>query len=214
MAKELVSIKGTREGLVIFFDPEREFEEIKNNLKNKIEAARGFFRGAKFTLYQGNTALDAQQQVELENLCRQYGLVPAPNIRWPVSLAKSGAGERARLVCASLRSGRQIAYPGNLVLVGDVHAGARIFAGGDVVIMGRCLGDVHAGEPDNQKAVVVALDLRPLRLTIAGVAAPAPRKRSPSLLRQAIAPPAATPQMALLENGKLFVRPYLRSLNE
>jgi len=208
LAKELVSIKGTREGLVIFFDPEREFEEIKNNLKHKIEAARGFFRGAKFTLYQGNAALNAEQQVELENICRQYGLVPAPNIRWPVSLAKNGAGERARLVCTQLRSGQQIVHSGNLVLVGDVHPGARIFASGDVVIMGRCRGDVHAGEPDNHKAVVVALDLRPIRLTIAGVAAPAPRKNSSSSTQK-----TGTPQMALLENGKLVIRPYLQPSN-
>lgn len=208
MAKELVSIKGTREGLVIFFDPEREFEEIKNNLKYKIEAARGFFRGAKFTLYQGNTALNAEQQVELENICRQYGLVPAPNIRWPVCPAQNGAGERARLVCTQLRSGQQIVHSGNLILVGDVHPGARIFASGDVVIMGQCRGDVHAGEPDNQKAMVVALDLHPNRLTIAGVAAPAPRKSSPSSL-----PENRIPQMALLENGKLVVRPYLRPSN-
>jgi len=208
LAKELVSIKGTREGLVIFFDPEREFEEIKNNLKHKIEAARDFFRGARFTLYQGNAALNAEQQVELENICRQYGLVPALNIRWPVRPAQNGAGERARLVCTQLRSGQQIVHSGNLVLVGDVHPGARIFASGDVVIMGRCRGDVHAGEPDNQKALVVALDLHPNRLTIAGVAAPAPQKSSPASL-----PENGTPQMALLENGKLIIRPYLRPLN-
>ena len=210
MAKELVSIKGTREGLVIFFDPEKEFEEIKNNLKHKIEAARGFFRGARFTLYQGNTALNTQQQAELENLCRQYGLVPAPNIRWPARPAPNGAGEHAGLVYTNLRSGQQIARSGSLVLVGDVHPGARIFASGDIVIMGRCLGDAHAGEPDNRKAVVVALDLRPNQLTIAGVAA-----------AQRLSPPfsgpssgaAGTPQMALLENGKLVVRPYLRPAN-
>ncbi len=204
MAKEFVSIKGTREGLVIFFDPDREFEEIKKNLKQKIEAARGFFRGAKFTLHQESRSLSYQQRAELENICQQYGLVPSANIRWPISLtAKNGAGERARLVFATLRSGQQIKTSGNLVLVGDVHPGARIVSKGDIVVMGRCRGDVHAGEPDNEKAVVVALGLYPNRLTIAGVEGRTPLDAFSSDL----------PRMALLENGNLIVRPYLKQSN-
>lgn len=203
MTKELVSIKGTREGLVIFFDPDREFDEIKKNLKQKIEAARGFFRGAKFTLYQESETLNLQQRAELENICRQYGLVPSANIRWPINLARNGSGERARLVFSTLRSGRQIEYSGNLVLIGDVHPGARIFSGGDVVVMGRCRGDIHAGEPDNPKAVVVALNLTPNRLTIAGVQAQCPLRNFPADL----------PRMALLERGRLVIRPYLKPSN-
>ena len=200
LAKELISIKGTREGLVIFFDPDKEFEEIKKNLKQKIEAARGFFRGAKFILDQANQSLDVQQRVELEMVCQQYGLVPSPNIRWPVSLARNSSGERTRLIHAHLRSGQQIDYRGNLVLVGDVHPGACIFSNGDIIIMGKCQGEIYAGNPDHSKAVVVALDLSPNRLTIAGVEFKRAKKNFPS----------RTPQMALLENGKPTFRPYLK----
>ncbi|MGB9846137.1 MAG: septum site-determining protein MinC [Desulfotomaculales bacterium] len=204
MTRELVSIKGTRDGLVIFFDPEREFEEIKRNLKHKIEAARDFFRGARFTFYQDSPSFDSLQKAELISICQQYGLVPSPHIKWPVQnhpVSRTENYKRAGLVLSSLRAGQEITSPGNLVLVGDVHPGARVFAGGDIVIMGRCRGDVHAGNPDNPKAVVVALILSPNRLTIAGTEAHL----------QGLSHAGSGPQMALLENEKIVFRPYLRN---
>lgn len=204
MSRELVSIKGTRDGLVIFFDPDREFEEIKKNLKHKIEAARDFFRGAKFTFYQDSPSFDSRQRAELINLCQEYGLVLTPHIRWPVQprpAVHNGAPERAGLIFSNLRAGQEISSPGNLVLVGNVHPGARVLAGKDIVIMGRCRGDVHAGVPDDPKAMVVALDFRPNRLTIAGVEA--------DLKGSDLS--AGSPRMALLENGKVTVRPYLKN---
>ncbi|MGB9826721.1 MAG: septum site-determining protein MinC, partial [Desulfofundulus sp.] len=66
MSRELVSIKGTREGLVILLDPNREFEDLKLHLKRKMESARGFFRGARFTVY-GQT-ITRYQRTELEDI--------------------------------------------------------------------------------------------------------------------------------------------------
>jgi len=222
LAKDLINIKGTRDGLVILFDPNREIEEIKKNLRQKIEATKGFLRGARFTLHQAKP-LNAQHRVELENICQQYGLIPSPDIRWrayeqhehrekerpipspdirlSVNPAQNKSDDHTRLVFSSLRSGQQINCPGNLVLLGDVHPGARILAQSDVIIMGKCLGDIYAGEPDCTEATVVALKLAPNRLTIAGVTAEKPDSKSG----------ADNPLMAVLKNGKIVFRPYQKA---
>ena len=76
MGREMVVFKGTRNGLVIVLDPNREYEEIRNTLLKKMESAKGFFKGAKFSFFNGQQAIPENQKSELENICRQFGLVP------------------------------------------------------------------------------------------------------------------------------------------
>lgn len=185
--REMVSIKGTREGLVILLDTNREFEDLKSYLKRKMESSRGFFRGARFTVY--GHAISGYQRIELENICRQYGLIPSPDIHWPPNNYKSNrkgavgqvsqvasmmtdcTGEPARLVRGILRSGQEIRHRGHVVILGSIHPGAQVIADGNIVIMGACLGTVHAGATGDSKATITALKLNPTRLCIAGITA-------------------------------------------
>lgn len=83
MSNDIINIKGTRNGLVICLDSDRDFEELKNTLKSKIEASQGFFRGAKFTFHLGMHSLSAEKTQELEEICCQNGLIIDREISWP-----------------------------------------------------------------------------------------------------------------------------------
>ncbi|MCL6612863.1 MAG: septum site-determining protein MinC [Peptococcaceae bacterium] len=181
MGRDMVSIKGTRNGLVIVLDPNREFEEIKNTLLRKMESARGFFKGARFSFFQGHQEIPAHQKNELENICRQFGLVPdtggqaelkkdlPPAPRSQAAAARrSGIGEPALMVRRSLRSGQHVSYPGHVVVLGDIHPGAEVVSGGSILVMGNCRGTVHAGAAGDLSAKVIALRLAPTVLSIAG----------------------------------------------
>ena len=48
MGREMVVFKGTRNGLVIVLDPNREYEEIRNTLLKKMESAKGFLKALSF----------------------------------------------------------------------------------------------------------------------------------------------------------------------
>ena len=52
-------------------------------------------------------------------------------------------------------------------MLGDVNPGAEIVAGGDIMVWGVLRGMVHAGYPDNEQALVCALQLAPVQLRIA-----------------------------------------------
>lgn len=81
------------------------------------------------------------------------------------------------LVRAALRSGQTIEHPGAVIVIGDVHPGAQVIAGGDVVVWGRLAGIVHAGVLGDQPAVVCALALQPTELRIGSATGHAPAAR-------------------------------------
>ncbi|GAB6157527.1 septum site-determining protein MinC [Desulfotomaculum varum] len=215
---EAVSIKGTRHGLLILVDQERDFEEIKQNLYKKMEAARGFFKGARFAFY--HEPVENEQRRALEEICLQYGLIHQPEIKTKVentacSLSSNtnqsanplspapqnrAANSDTLLVKRSLRSGQQIEYPGHVVILGDVHAGAQVVAYGNVLVMGCLRGVVHAGANGNANARVVAHRLAPAQLRIGTSIACSPADGQNQ---------ANYPEIAYLsEDGQIIVESY------
>lgn len=74
----------------------------------------------------------------------------------------------------TLRSGDHLQSNGDVLQFGDVNPGARISAAGHVMVWGRLRGMAHAGRDGDQTARIVALQLRPLQLRIAGAVARGP----------------------------------------
>ena len=70
------------------------------------------------------------------------------------------------MVRKTLRSGQRVVFDGNVVIVGDVNAGAEVEAEGDVVVLGNLRGIVHAGCKGRTDAVVVALNLHAAQVRI------------------------------------------------
>jgi septum site-determining protein MinC len=101
-----------------------------------------------------------------------------------------GAGGEAvpglRVHRGTLRSGEHLQGEGSLLLLGDLNPGARISAVGDILVWGRLRGVAHAGCQGDDAARIVALQLRPLQLRIAGAVARGPQERpAPGLAEQA-----------------------------
>lgn len=71
------------------------------------------------------------------------------------------------LIEGPLRSGHKVDYDGNVVVMGDVNAGAEIRAAGHIIIFGALRGMVHGGANGDTKAKVLALMLFPTQLRIA-----------------------------------------------
>jgi septum site-determining protein MinC len=67
----------------------------------------------------------------------------------------------------TVRSGQSLEFPGNIIILGDVNAGAYVIASGDIIVMGRLHGVVHAGAEGEERAVVIGMNFRPSQLRIA-----------------------------------------------
>lgn len=103
--------------------------------------------------------------------------VESPSAPAPGALASAGVpvvagaveedyADKALVVRRTLRSGMRVHHPGSVMVLGDVHPGAEVVAGGDVVVWGKLHGMVHAGAFGNDEAMVCALDLAPTQLRI------------------------------------------------
>ena len=97
----------------------------------------------------------------------------------------------------TLRSGQRKWHKGNIVVIGHVNPGAEVVATGDVVIMGTLRGVAHAGVEGDTSAEIIALDLRPIQLRIAGYIG-----RSPDLDLGM----GNVPEMARVEDGNIVIR--------
>jgi len=67
----------------------------------------------------------------------------------------------------TVRSGQSLEFPGNIVIVGDVNPGAYVVASGDIIVMGRLNGVVHAGAEGKEHAIVIGAGFFPSQLRIA-----------------------------------------------
>ncbi len=110
----------------------------------------------------------------------------------------ANASEAGMLVHrGTLRSGDHLQAEGTVLLLGDVNPGARISAGGHVLVWGRLRGIAHAGCSGNSDARIVALQLRPLQLRIAAAVA-----RGPEGL-----PPVGLTEEARIVDGAIQIDP-------
>ncbi|MGB9662376.1 MAG: septum site-determining protein MinC [Moorellaceae bacterium] len=103
------------------------------------------------------------------------------------------------LVRRTVRSGQRIDYHGNVVIMGDVNPGGEVVAGGHVIVMGALKGIVHAGAEGDEGAVVIAFDLQPTQLRIAGYIARPPDGGDK---------PLKQPEIARVQEGTVIIERY------
>tara|TARA_Y100001968_G_scaffold32800_1_gene25258 strand:+ start:456 stop:1103 length:648 start_codon:yes stop_codon:yes gene_type:complete len=77
----------------------------------------------------------------------------------------------------TVRSGEYLESSGDLLILGDVNAGAKVSAEGNIIIWGRLLGIAHAGSKGNSQATISALQIRPVQLRIAKKVARGPKEK-------------------------------------
>ncbi|MEO8971348.1 MAG: septum site-determining protein MinC [Ktedonobacteraceae bacterium] len=99
----------------------------------------------------------------------------------------------------TVRSGQAIHHASTVIVLGDVNPGAEIVAGGDIIVWGVLRGMVHAGYPDNEQALVCALQLAPVQLRVAHLLSRPPDGMDAQQL----------PEVAAIRNGHIVVETWL-----
>jgi septum site-determining protein MinC len=222
----MITIKGVRDGLLVTLGP-GEWDDVAAALIQRIRTQGDFFRGARLAIDVGDRSLDrdaiqklkdklakhevslwaflsdapetvrSSRRLELETDLQQVAPAGAAEDDLP-PIEADERGSDGVLVRLTLRSGRVVRHIGHVVVVGDVNPGAQIIAGGDVVVWGRLRGTVHAGATGDEKAVVCALDMRPMQLRIANTIAITPED----------APSRSRPEIAFVRDGQIVAEEW------
>ncbi len=112
-----------------------------------------------------------------------------------------GGTSKVLTIDGTVRSGAVVRFAGDIQVFGDVNPGAQVIAGGNVLVFGALKGLAHAGARGDDRAVILAFDMRPTQLRI-GKIIQLPALSPEQLGRH------SSPELAWLSNGSIVIEPY------
>lgn len=224
-----VRVRGTQDGLVVSVPAELPFPELLGQVRSSVEGTGDFFRQGEVVLDYGTRVPNLEEILALQALLSERGVrlrtvtagvreyqellrgwgyhplrpVPDQPVEQDEYTEPAIDPERpAHYVRRTLRSGAMVQSEDDVVVLGDVNAGAEVISGGDVLVWGTLRGTVHAGIHGDHNAIISALRFMPTQLRIGSVFARSPDRRQGS---------ADTPMIARLAGNELIVEPWRTS---
>lgn len=208
-----VKLKGAGGGFWITIDPSHPEEVLITEISTLIKKLKHLAVNADVTLDVG----DARGHEELIQRIKTYleknfdlgRIVTSPQRRSiPTERIRQRDLDRGwnhhrsdvLMLRGRVRSGQKINARKHLVITGDVNPGAEIAAGGDIIVLGKLAGKVHAGYPDSEEAIVFALAFEPSHVKIGSVSATGTEESLTQL-----------PEFACVENRSIVVKDYMKA---
>jgi septum site-determining protein MinC len=191
-----VEFKGKLNGLYLNLDPDEDFDIIMAYLMTLLKDSASFYQGSRIIGIKGKRLSYKQKAAIETLIYDQYGItvesLEEPEEISPIVEAspkrpvEDVISEETKVVqpepivkdemvnyvsdthfvFGTMRSGKSVHYPGHVIVIGDVNPGAEIVAEGNIIVMGRVLGFIHAGSAGNDKAIVIANLLKPTQIRI------------------------------------------------
>lgn len=159
---------------------------------------------------------DSEEDVDADEDDEQDHALETPLHSRPWGQSQDG-DRRVLTLRRTVRSGKSVRFAGDVVVFGDVNAGAQVVADGDIVVLGRLRGLAHAGQRGDNDAIVVGLDMQSGQVRIGDtIAFPRPAEsragtsRLAALLRRPPTTPnrSVSPSVARVVDGEIRIEDY------
>ena len=178
MSNNGIGFNCKRKQLTIKAREHMDFKDIANNLKKKMPEIRLLYKNIEPTTVSIiGTSFNTKQEKYLKKLIGKFfksevkfteveelGLY---GIRKPFQ--KEIATSETKFYRHSLRSGQKIEYKGSIVVLGDVHYGAEVIAGENIIVLGVLRGLAHAGAKGNKEAIISAGSIETTQIRISNI---------------------------------------------
>lgn len=214
-----VRVRGTRDGIVFYLPEGLLPEELLAQVAEAVDSSRDFFKDAQIVMDYGMrppSVLEIERLTdtltarglgvraftatapEYRAMLHQWGHTPLRVVERQRRSTPAILPEREAIyIKRTLRSGAAAASESDLVIVGDVNAGAQISAVGDIIVWGALRGTaLTTGE-----GMICALKLQPTQLRIGGLVARPPDERQRRQRDEG-------PQCAFVNNGQIVVEAW------
>lgn len=178
--EQVVTVRGTKEGLTFYLDDDCSFEVLYEALRSRLASTtkQEADQSAPIILKLGYRYVHRAQKQKLKQLIEQENQFKIE--RYDSQVVDKQAAEKwleessVKLMTQVVRSGQQLEAKGDLLLVGDVNPGAEVKASGNIYVLGQLNGIAHAGAYGNEAAVIAASYMNPMQLRIANYISRAP----------------------------------------
>ncbi|OLO40542.1 septum site-determining protein MinC [Alkalihalophilus pseudofirmus] len=171
--KHHVTIKGTKDGLTFLLDDNCCFENVMEELKEKLSSKhyeKSDGPAVKVHVVTGNRYLTEDQENTLRQLvCHEKNLVIdklETNVITKEEAERIAEEKQMVMVSKIVRSGQVFKVNGDLLLIGDVNPGGTVIATGNIFVMGALRGMAQAGSEGDETAVIAAAVMAPSQLKI------------------------------------------------
>lgn len=206
--KNPVIIKGTKSGIIVHLSDEIPFEELKEKVCEKFKASADFLGNAQIALSFEGRKISDEEQMELVGCISEHSNLDivcviddneereayfSRTLEERLMAMNTNTGQFYK---GTLRSGQVLEFDTSIVILGDINAGAQVVSAGNVVVLGKLLGNVYAGASGKNNAFVVALQMYPNQIRIGDVIA-----RSPDEKRNM----EAQPKIAFSQDGNIYI---------
>ncbi len=206
-----VFIKGNKYGLVVHIDESLSFDEAKEEVITRLKECEKFYRGAALAASFTGKKLSDEEIRELVDIITGNSELRITCVidddKFREEYFKKTLDEKLREIegntgqfyKGTLRSGQILESETSIIILGDVHPGAKVIAAGNVVILGSLDGTVYAGVSGNMASFVVALEMRPVQIRIGDIIGRAPDNP--------VKKAAADTMIAYVEDGNIYIEP-------
>lgn len=194
--RNAISFRVSSKGVIINLNSEMKFSDIADALMKHTEEASSFFTGVDIFLNCSGRVFSLKEMQELIDIVSRYEKVDNIYFLNEKERVRSRATDTV-LINRTIRSGQKLKYPTNVVIIGDINPGAEVVAGGDIIVLGKLRGVVHAGATGSTDAQIIALKLQPTQLRIGNIIS-----RSPDETK---IPESIRPERAYIKDGVIFV---------
>ncbi len=226
-----VIIKGMQSGIVVMLDDKKDYDELKEDIKNKfIESAKFLGKADIGISLEGRKLTDEQikeileiisENTELNVVCvltdnkeedAAYRKMIEKNLNELITRKKKKEEKKkikpeklAIFHKGNLRSGQELNIENSVIVMGDVNFGASIVSKGNVIVLGTLFGNVYAGSGGDKEAFVLALDMQPTQIRIGNVIA---RSSDDTRIRR----DDIEPKIAYVEDDRIYVEAVNRNV--
>ncbi|MCG7345016.1 septum site-determining protein MinC [Sporosarcina sp. ACRSL] len=165
-----VTIKGTKDGLVLRLDDKCAYSDMIAELRNKV--SENSLEGlAEVKVHTGHRYCNEEELKEIMNVVHESPHLRVSKIQSEVitieECKRKVLENQSETYIGIVRSGQVVKADGDLVVIGDVNPNGRVVAAGSIYVLGRLKGIAHAGATGNEEAVIAASWLEATHLMIA-----------------------------------------------
>lgn len=154
-------LRGRDDGYELDVLADRSFDACMidmNNLLQKLQAKADADHQIAFSIRTGQRLLNQEQKQRIVDLFARFDAFTISELKAEVAdqptVAAILKAHKVNFVPQTIRSGQELFFDGDVVLLGNLHQGAKLAASKNVFVLGAAQGIIHAGYPDNNEAII------------------------------------------------------------